>query len=340
MSREADLYKDKIEVSLDGRQIFYLFFGGAVIVGLVFVLGVMVGRRVEARGHIQRAHTSTAADPLAALDRLESNGGLSFKGALMAKGNEGAPVSDVERAIAERAKSSAMLEDKKAGEKVEKVVVNPSDKPADKPVDKASEKLAVKASDKPAVKASDKPADKPVDKPVEKASEMPADKPIDKASEKLTVKPSDKPADKPLAKASDKPIDKPIDKPVDKPADKAAKPVDKPADKPVLATDKPAAASDKPITRPADVAEKKPEEKKSKYTLQLSSFQDRGEADAFLASIKSAYPGAYVTEGTVEGKTYYRVRTGTYRSIDAANEAKAEVEKALKKSASVMKIRE
>src|SRR5690606_40443237 len=51
MSREAELYKDKIEVSLDGRQIFYLFFGGAVIVGLVFVLGVMVGRRVEARGH-------------------------------------------------------------------------------------------------------------------------------------------------------------------------------------------------------------------------------------------------------------------------------------------------
>src|ERR1041384_6132748 len=49
-TREPELYKDKIEVSLDGRQIFYLFFGGAVIVGLVFVLGVMVGRRVEARG--------------------------------------------------------------------------------------------------------------------------------------------------------------------------------------------------------------------------------------------------------------------------------------------------
>ena len=52
MSRETELYKDKIEVSLDGRQIFYLFFGGAVIVGMVFVLGVMVGRRVEARGHV------------------------------------------------------------------------------------------------------------------------------------------------------------------------------------------------------------------------------------------------------------------------------------------------
>ena len=55
MGRETELYKDKIEVSLDGRQIFYLFFGGAVIVGLVFVLGVMVGRRVEARGHTDHA---------------------------------------------------------------------------------------------------------------------------------------------------------------------------------------------------------------------------------------------------------------------------------------------
>jgi hypothetical protein len=76
MSREADLYKDKIEVSLDGRQIFYLFFGGAVIVGLVFVLGVMVGRRVEARAHVDRARTTAAVDPLAALDRVEDKGGL------------------------------------------------------------------------------------------------------------------------------------------------------------------------------------------------------------------------------------------------------------------------
>ncbi|HRK48052.1 MAG TPA: hypothetical protein PK324_20635 [Nocardioides sp.] len=44
---EPELYKDKIEVSLDGRQIFYLFFGGAVVACLVFVLGVMVGRRLE-----------------------------------------------------------------------------------------------------------------------------------------------------------------------------------------------------------------------------------------------------------------------------------------------------
>ena len=52
---EPELYKDKIEVSLDGRQIFYLFFGGAVVACLVFVLGVMVGRRLEARSHVDRA---------------------------------------------------------------------------------------------------------------------------------------------------------------------------------------------------------------------------------------------------------------------------------------------
>src|SRR5688500_3812263 len=151
MSREADLYKDKIEVSLDGRQIFYLFFGGAVIVGLVFVLGVMVGRRVEARGHVQRAHASSAVDPLAALDRLEGNGGLSFKGALMNKESD-APASDVERTIGEREKKRI-------------------DKSGDKPSDKSSDKPAEKAA---AVEAA-KPADaKPSDKPVTKPSEMPA----------------------------------------------------------------------------------------------------------------------------------------------------------------------
>src|SRR5829696_4607477 len=113
MSREADLYKDKIEVSLDGRQIFYLFFGGAVFVGLVFVLGVMVGRRVEARGHVDRARTTAAVDPLAALDRLEDKGGLSFKESLM-----GTPAtSDVEHAIGQiektRAKADAKPEPKK-----------------------------------------------------------------------------------------------------------------------------------------------------------------------------------------------------------------------------------
>ena len=72
MRQETELFKEKIEVSLDGRQVFYLFFGGAVIASLVFVLGVMVGKRVEARSHAAGASLASAAtDPLAALDHVQ-----------------------------------------------------------------------------------------------------------------------------------------------------------------------------------------------------------------------------------------------------------------------------
>jgi cell division protein FtsN len=40
----------------------------------------------------------------------------------------------------------------------------------------------------------------------------------------------------------------------------------------------------------------------------------------------------------VDGKQYYRVRMGSYRSMDAANEAKAEFEKTAKKTAIITKL--
>ena len=47
---------------------------------------------------------------------------------------------------------------------------------------------------------------------------------------------------------------------------------------------------------------------------------------------------AQITQAEVEGKgTFYRVRLGTYRSMDAATSAKTELEKA-GKSASIMKL--
>lgn len=82
MRGERDLYRDKIEVSLDGKQVFYLFFGGAVIASLVFVVGVMIGKRLEARAHGERADIAETlpSDPLAALDMLAAGGqdDLSF----------------------------------------------------------------------------------------------------------------------------------------------------------------------------------------------------------------------------------------------------------------------
>jgi len=59
-------WRDKIEVRLDNRQVFFLFFGSAVVACMLFVLGVMVGKRIESRG---QADAPVLADPLAALDR-------------------------------------------------------------------------------------------------------------------------------------------------------------------------------------------------------------------------------------------------------------------------------
>jgi flotillin len=70
---------------------------------------------------------------------------------------------------------------------------------------------------------------------------------------------------------------------------------------------------------------------------QLSETKKR-EAEAYLDSIRSSGYEARVTEGTVDGKQYYRVRMGSYRSVEAANDAKAEFEKGAKKSAIVTRI--
>ena len=66
MLRDMERWRDRVEVSLDNRQVFFLFFGGAVVACLIFVLGVMVGKRLEARARDQAA--PTRSDPLAALD--------------------------------------------------------------------------------------------------------------------------------------------------------------------------------------------------------------------------------------------------------------------------------
>jgi DedD protein len=125
---EPELYKDKIEVSLDGRQIFYLFFGGAVVACLVFVLGVMVGRRLEARAHVDRAAmTSVRKDPLAALDRLaEGKGELTYPAAL--RGAE-APVADVDRVIeAKKPEPAAKKPEEKKPEEKKPEEKKPDDK--------------------------------------------------------------------------------------------------------------------------------------------------------------------------------------------------------------------
>ncbi len=281
---QPELYKDKIEVSLDGRQIFYLFFGGAVLVGMVFVLGVMVGRRVESRSHVDQIGRPERAsnDPLAALDALEGKK-LTFPSALV--------------------KAPAVADKPEVEKKIDQLEQARADKPADPPkVDKK------------------KPDDKKVDKP-DKADK--ADK-TDKAKSEPVTKPEQAKVDKPKTEEIAK-------------ADKPKK-TDKKLDVAPINGDVVTASDDKKLDDKQVGTPKKPDDK-GKFTLQLSSFQDKHEAEVFLSSVKTAGYQAYVTETQIDGKgTFYRVRLGTYRSLDAANDAKADVEKTLKKSASVMRL--
>lgn len=276
-TRETELYKDKVEVSLDGRQIFYLFFGGAVLVGLVFVLGVMVGRRVESRSHVDglsRMDPSRgASDPLAALDGLE-NRKLSFQDAL----TKDPPKMPVDQQIADLAKAKT----DKPAEAVKPAVVE----------DKKPEKL-----EKVEKKDDKKPK---ADKKVEKK-----DEPVTKPEQAMKAEKAEKTEKAKKAPAVDERVNADVITAIDKPVEKKN--------------------ADKPET--------------GKFTLQLSSFQDRHEAEVFLSSVKSAGYSAYVTEAEVSGKgTFFRVRMGKYTSLEAATDAKADVERATKKSASVMRL--
>jgi cell division septation protein DedD len=339
-SRESELYKDKIEVSLDGRQIFYLFFGGAVIVGMVFVLGVMVGRRVEARGHLDRAEPSAASDPLAALDRLERSDHLSFHGALT--GSE--TPTDVEKAIGELEKRRAATH---AGAPPSQALPpRPEGKPESKPEGKPAVKAEVKAEAKADAGARSEPVARPeADKPHGEADRprAEADKP---RSDKRDADRRDgdkrdgdrrdgdkrdgdkREGDRRDADKHDG--DRKVHKHEDGGAggsksDREARPD----------RDKKAGGHGESAAH----ADSEPSADKARFTLQLSSFQDKAEAEAFLTSIKSAGFQPYLTEADVSGKgTFYRVRLGSYRSLDAANDARSEYEKASRKSAQVMRL--
>src|SRR3954471_6032348 len=68
--RDIERWKDKIEVRLDNRQVFFLFFGSALVACLLFILGVMVGKRLESRG---KAVAPEIEDPLALLDKVAAS---------------------------------------------------------------------------------------------------------------------------------------------------------------------------------------------------------------------------------------------------------------------------
>ena len=84
----------------------------------------------------------------------------------------------------------------------------------------------------------------------------------------------------------------------------------------------PAVEAPKPKPKPAVKAKGK-----AKFTLQLSSFQDRDEAEDFHGKLTSSGYEPYITEANVPGKgLWYRVRLGRYVSHETAIGAKKDFE--------------
>ena len=238
-TREGELFKDKVEVSLDGRQIFCLFCGGAVIAALVFVHGVRDGRRVDARANPEQAAAGTpVSDPLAALDQFAARGDAD---------------ADSATATATDAQLPSALREGQAAPPT--------------PVD---------------LSLAQPPAPKPEPEP-----------------EPATLEPK------------------------------------KEEPKPMLAKVEPPVKVEPPAKPEPPKAEAK-----GRYTLQLSSFQSRGEADAFTVELKKAGYPLTITEANVEGKgTWFRVRLGSYGTHEEALAAKADFESKQKIIAYVTRVK-
>jgi hypothetical protein len=248
-------WRDKIEVRLDNRQVFFLFFGSALCACMLFVLGVIVGKRLESRG---RAAIPEVQDPLAVLDRMS---GGAVPG--------GAPAS---------AKTEASLTFPKA-------LISPPARPRGAAVTANRAAAVAPAPAVPAATAKAPVAPKVAPPVAPRTAPTPAPAKVI-ASGRLAATAAAKP---PLPAAA-------------------------------IVTVVPPA----PATPSAS-----PSSGKGKYSLVLSSFPERAEAEAMAK--RFAAQGAYVAVAESPGKAnVYRVRVGNYASTQEAATAKTAFERETK----------
>jgi len=63
----------------------------------------------------------------------------------------------------------------------------------------------------------------------------------------------------------------------------------------------------------------------SGWAVQIASYEDAAQATAHAATLSQDGLSAYTVAGLVDGVTWYRVRIGGYKTVDAANSARAEL---------------
>ena len=274
--RDIERWRDKIEVRLDNRQVFFLFFGSALVACMLFVLGVIVGKRLESRG---RAVSPEIEDPLALLDKVATSPrpaqtGVTFPQALF--GSAGKVAAGDKHAKKNGLPMAAGPDDESAMRKPLALATREA-----QPTE-GNAALLLPASpvgeDKP---ASPKPANKPAAKIVTAA-------PLAAPGAPATI------------------VERPIE-----PAPIKIKPAE--------------AKEAKPAAIPT-VAASGESKSKGRFALQLSSFQDKTEAETFAQKFDGERPYMVVSE--IPGKgTWYRVRVGDYASAKDAVAAKQSFER-------------
>lgn len=280
--RDAHRMKEKFDVSLDNRQIVSLLIAGIVVMGAVFVLGVVVGKKLAGN-----AQTASAPDLLSALDAnaqalqdVQKDAPLTFQDELTRK-TASEPV---------------------AAAPAPKAPVKPAaPAPAEKPVAAA-------------------PAPKLAPTPDPDTGELPPEEPEEEAE--TVVAAEAPPAPTAVAQKPEPTKPEPV-----KPAVAKVEPVVKAvpvsgkvevAAVPTRTTNKEGGTLKEAIARAAQPPAQAV--KGGAFTLQLSAFQDRQEADRFAARLRDRGYAPYILTAEVPGKgTWYRVRMGSFASKDAAS---------------------
>lgn len=204
--------------------------------------------------------------------------------------------------------------------------------------DAAREKGLVDENDVVNSKVVCKPETKPVEKPVEPepapVETSPETSPAGKPDEPESVETSPETSQKePSEPEKPKPVEtKPEEKPVEKPADKKVETSPETSQKEPAKPEK-TEKPDKNKTIDEILTEKKAEPAKEKgqkcrYSIQIFAANTKEQADAAAKKLKSLKPR--IVSGGDKGKTWYKLRTGCFDSVEAAEAQLPEVKKSEK----------
>lgn len=291
--RDSHRMKEKYDLSLDNRQIVSLLIGALVVLGSVFVLGVVVGKQLTgpdggpAAPDLLTALDAKAKERAKVLEEVAEVPPLTFPDILTERRPRTDPAVEKQRAEEKAAKEKMIAERKAAEEKAAAEREAHAAKMAeqekiqreqDAAQRAAKEKLLAEQKAVAAKTGTEAPAE-------EKAQVAVAAAPV----EAKTV-------------AAEKPVEVAV------------------ADAPTPTRTTPKASINDAFER----AQPKPASPsgtagEGDFTLQLSASQNPTEAEAFAQRLRSRGYAPYVVAGEVEGRgTFYRVRMGSFPTRDAA----------------------